>query len=591
MPSYKISALTELTTLADADFFEIVDDSELTVSNKNKKITVSNFRVGLYSGSRIDSDFTAWNILTTYDSADNAQYVSYSGVLYQFAKSSGTDTGTTPGTDAAVWLAVSGYDFFAPPATNAEVSTGTATNRYVTPAGLASLGVVTANLYDNDGSISSNRTVTLGANNLDINIDSTGVFAIQANSQDVFTIDVNGEVNVNSNAPGAAKRIKLNGGVDFLTGYTVNIEDSELYFGGDSFIRQNNTASVEIGNGASTASNNQVSIGDGASIAVTSYGNHVAIGSSASITGNGQQSVLIGGSGSVSNAYNVGIGAQVSVSGGNYSVGLGNSATVTSGGGISIGGNSSATNGISIGTSATSGSRELVIGGSGSYITNVYIGASKESSNIRNLTFQNSNITTGTTDTASGTFTIQSGMSTGSADGGSIIFKVAEGATSGTTQNTQNTLLTIAAAGVTIPSGRTLTVAEDTDATTLLGRGRMDSRVTDEFHISHYDRTTSTEGLRFFANGKIIAGATGGQPFEVQVGSTTRLIVTNQYVNNKENLGVNTTDFGSGDHVIGIANATTAPTGTPSGGGVLYVESGALKYKGSSGTVTTIAVS
>lgn len=33
---------------------------------------------------------------------------------------------------------------------------------------------------------------------------------------------------------------------------------------------------------------------------------------------------------------------------------------------------------------------------------------------------------------------------------------------------------------------------------------------------------------------------------------------------------------------------TTAP-GTPSGGGVIYVESGALKYKGSSGTVTTIA--
>jgi len=33
----------------------------------------------------------------------------------------------------------------------------------------------------------------------------------------------------------------------------------------------------------------------------------------------------------------------------------------------------------------------------------------------------------------------------------------------------------------------------------------------------------------------------------------------------------------------------TAPSGTPSGGGYLYVESGELKYKGSSGTVTTIA--
>lgn len=36
-----------------------------------------------------------------------------------------------------------------------------------------------------------------------------------------------------------------------------------------------------------------------------------------------------------------------------------------------------------------------------------------------------------------------------------------------------------------------------------------------------------------------------------------------------------------------LMNATSTP-GTPSGGGVLYVESGALKYKGSSGTVTTL---
>lgn len=40
-------------------------------------------------------------------------------------------------------------------------------------------------------------------------------------------------------------------------------------------------------------------------------------------------------------------------------------------------------------------------------------------------------------------------------------------------------------------------------------------------------------------------------------------------------------------HIIG-QNITVVPA-TPSGGGVLYVEAGALKYKGSSGTVTTIA--
>ena len=59
-------------------------------------------------------------------------------------------------------------------------------------------------------------------------------------------------------------------------------------------------------------------------------------------------------------------------------------------------------------------------------------------------------------------------------------------------------------------------------------------------------------------------------------------------IDSSGNVGVGTTDFGSGVKVIGIVNGT-APSGTPSGGGVLYVESGALKFKGSSGTITVIA--
>ena len=55
------------------------------------------------------------------------------------------------------------------------------------------------------------------------------------------------------------------------------------------------------------------------------------------------------------------------------------------------------------------------------------------------------------------------------------------------------------------------------------------------------------------------------------------------------NLGLGTTDYGSGVGVLALINAT-APSATPTGGGVLYVESGALKYKGTSGTITTIAV-
>lgn len=56
------------------------------------------------------------------------------------------------------------------------------------------------------------------------------------------------------------------------------------------------------------------------------------------------------------------------------------------------------------------------------------------------------------------------------------------------------------------------------------------------------------------------------------------------------NLGIgNTNQFGSGKGVIGIPDAATLPTANSSVGGVLYSDAGALKWRGKSGTVTTIA--
>jgi hypothetical protein len=56
------------------------------------------------------------------------------------------------------------------------------------------------------------------------------------------------------------------------------------------------------------------------------------------------------------------------------------------------------------------------------------------------------------------------------------------------------------------------------------------------------------------------------------------------------NIGLRTRDqFGDGQGVIGIRNAEEAPSGNPTKGGVLYVEDGALKYRGSQGTITVIA--
>jgi hypothetical protein len=47
--------------------------------------------------------------------------------------------------------------------------------------------------------------------------------------------------------------------------------------------------------------------------------------------------------------------------------------------------------------------------------------------------------------------------------------------------------------------------------------------------------------------------------------------------------------FGAGRGVIAIANAAVAPSVNPANAGILYVEDGALKYRGSNGTVTVIA--
>jgi hypothetical protein len=48
--------------------------------------------------------------------------------------------------------------------------------------------------------------------------------------------------------------------------------------------------------------------------------------------------------------------------------------------------------------------------------------------------------------------------------------------------------------------------------------------------------------------------------------------------------------FGNGVGVIGIQNAGSIPQISPASGGILFVQNGALKYRGSSGTVTTIAI-
>lgn len=89
-------------------------------------------------------------------------------------------------------------------------------------------------------------------------------------------------------------------------------------------------------------------------------------------------------------------------------------------------------------------------------------------------------------------------------------------------------------------------------------------------------------GYYELAPGKAGTGVTRN----LHVGPATNHLV----LDTSNNVGVGTSDqFGSGTGVVGLANAGTAPSTNPTGGGVLYAEAGALKWRGSGGTVTTIA--
>lgn len=107
--------------------------------------------------------------------------------------------------------------------------------------------------------------------------------------------------------------------------------------------------------------------------------------------------------------------------------------------------------------------------------------------------------------------------------------------------------------------------------------------------------TTNAVASGYFgctSGGLNIGTDTAGLIFKVGVtagGSIQGTGTATLSISSDGNYGFGTTDYGSGTKVIGIVNTTGAPGGTPSGGGVLYVQSGALKYKGSSGTVTTLA--
>jgi hypothetical protein len=105
------------------------------------------------------------------------------------------------------------------------------------------------------------------------------------------------------------------------------------------------------------------------------------------------------------------------------------------------------------------------------------------------------------------------------------------------------------------------------------------------FSSAHTAVPTATNKVALYAlsGGGCLVGTRNATSFEILTNDSIKGTVTSD-----GNFGFNGTSFGSGVKVLFIANGT-APSANPTGGGILYVEAGALKYRGSSGTITVIA--
>ncbi|MGW4446442.1 hypothetical protein [Streptomyces sp. NPDC004682] len=86
----------------------------------------------------------------------------------------------------------------------------------------------------------------------------------------------------------------------------------------------------------------------------------------------------------------------------------------------------------------------------------------------------------------------------------------------------------------------------------------------------------------------LIKDANGTSRFEVTASGATIHRALAAFTSTLQ-IGSSSADVGGGIGVVGMKNASTLPSSNPSGGGILYADGGALKWRGSNGTVTTVA--
>lgn len=324
----------------------------------------------------------------------------------------------------------------------------------------------------------------------------------------------------------------------------------------------NGADATSIGPSANAAGAGTVALGSAVS---TTQANSFAIGQN--ITLANQNQLVVGSISSAAGTYNlasswVGIGTQLTFStfpsnsvyigsqasgGGNSAVGIGASVAINGNSSVAIGSNAQAgTNSVSVGPLATSGT-----GGASNAIS----------------------IGVGTTGLAGGSGVIlignRNGAPTGVLANGDIVLGH---------QDSSNNIYSVALYfGGPLHSASTVV-----PAFTL--RGRLGNGT----NINVGDTTWAPQRATGNAAGGGIAiqsTAPGASGTTAQTLTTTFRIDPSQNITLCGAAG----SYGSGAGVVFIGNATTNPTTNPTGGGILYVNAGALTYRGSGGTVTVLA--
>ena len=123
---------------------------------------------------------------------------------------------------------------------------------------------------------------------------------------------------------------------------------------------------------------------------------------------------------------------------------------------------------------------------------------------------------------------------------------------------------------------------------------------TGDLSLQAFSSTYSADGGHYIsaarvgtsgAGGLVVNASSVGAPIRFLTGGWTMATSQRMVIDSVGNVGIGVKpDFASGRGVVYLAEATVAPTSTPAGGGVLFVDgSGRLAYRGPSGTTTIVA--